>query len=54
MRWRYATPTKQGRWCDTKEAAEDGAVKAGEGHREDWGKRRFYPAVFTRIENDLA
>ncbi|WP_230189276.1 hypothetical protein [Sphingobium sp. CECT 9361] len=51
-RYRYVNPTKRGRWHDTKEAAEDAAVKAGEGHRDDWGQRRFYPSVLTRIEID--
>lgn len=51
-RYRYVTPSKKGRWHPTKEAAEDAAVKAGEGHRDDWGKRRFYPSVLTHIETD--
>lgn len=50
-RWRYVTPTTRGRWCDTRQAAEDSAVKAGEGYREPWAKGRFYPSVLTKIED---
>lgn len=49
-RYRYVTPTKRGRWCETKEAAENAAVKAGEGYREPWVGGRFYPGVLTKIE----
>lgn len=48
-RYRYTTPTRKGRWHATREAAQDAAVKAGAGHR-DQATGRFYADVWTRIE----
>lgn len=55
-RWRYVTPVKRGRWCDTKEQAQEAAVRAGEGIWESYadknGRRRFYPSPLTNIESE--
>lgn len=54
-RYRYVTATTTGRWYPTKEKAEDAAVRAGYGHREDHrrsdgGPGRFYAHPLVRIE----
>lgn len=55
-RWRYITPVKRGRWCETKAQAEDAAVRSGEGTRDAYvngrGVKRFYPSPLTRIESE--
>ena len=56
-RFRYVTPATKGRWYPTREGAEDAAVRAGFGHREEHrrpnGDRgRFYAHPLVRIEEE--
>ncbi|MGC4252413.1 MAG: hypothetical protein QM605_13385 [Sphingobium sp.] len=57
VRFRYVTPKSKGRWHSTREAAEDAAVRAGFGHRDEHRRSngeigRFYPHPLVRIEED--
>lgn len=56
-RWRYVTPRSKGRWHPTREAAEDAAVRAGFGSRDEFPRGpgipgRFYPHPLVRIEEE--
>lgn len=46
MRFRYVTPTTKGRWYPTKAEAEDAAVRAGFGHREEHRRSNGEPGRF--------
>lgn len=51
MRYRWKTPTRTGRWCDTLQEAWEDALDAGEATRDE-GERQIYLGVFTTIESD--
>jgi hypothetical protein len=56
-RYRYVTPTTKGGWYPDREGAEDAAVRAGFGHRDEHRRSngaigRFYAHPLVRIEED--
>lgn len=46
---RWKTPTRKGRWQQTRKEALEAAVRAGEAHKDE-ATGRIYLSVLTEIE----
>jgi hypothetical protein len=49
IQYRWATPTRRGRWCATRMEAIDGAIRAGEASRDE--SDQVYWSVMTAVQS---